>query len=134
MLNPYSEDFRERAQARTDAGETVRYADQSVPVFPSGRSCGETGSLKPGKMNGHNKRTLSDANADWLRQRIKSGPFALPKLAEELAARGIKTDVRAVWVFVHAEGLSFKKRIDPPSKIGATSTQAMTLEGASGQD
>jgi len=31
----------------------------------------------------------------------------------ELAARGIKTDVRAVWTFVHAEGLSFKKKIQP---------------------
>jgi hypothetical protein len=30
-------------------------------------------------------------------------------LAAELTARGIKTDRRAVWVFLHAEGLSFKK-------------------------
>ena len=29
--------------------------------------------------------------------------------------RGIKTDVRAVWTFVHAEGLSFKKN-DPASR------------------
>src|SRR5271157_2408724 len=66
-------------------------------------------SLKPGKMNGHKKRTLSGANADWLRQRIRSGPFTLRKLTAELAERGVKTDPRAVWVFVHAEGLSFKK-------------------------
>jgi transposase len=44
-----------------------------------------------------------------LRKRIRSGPFTLRKLTQELAARGIKTDVRAVWTFVHAEGLSFKK-------------------------
>jgi hypothetical protein len=31
------------------------------------------------------------------------------KLTAELAGRGINTDPRAVWVFVHAEGLSFKK-------------------------
>ena len=30
-------------------------------------------------------------------------------LTAELAALGIKTQPRAVWVFVHAEDLSFKK-------------------------
>jgi putative transposase len=55
------------------------------------------------------KRTLSGANADWLRPRIRSGPFTLRKLTAELAERGIKSDPRAVWVFVHAEGLSFKR-------------------------
>ncbi|MHC2563057.1 transposase [Bradyrhizobium liaoningense] len=65
--------------------------------------------LAPGQIGGHKKRVLSDANADWLRKRIRSGPFTLRKLTQELAARGIKTDVRAVWTFVHAEGLSFKK-------------------------
>jgi transposase len=52
-------------------------------------------------------------NADWLRQRIRSGPFTSRKLTEELAARGIKTDVWVVWTFVHAEELSFKKTIEP---------------------
>jgi putative transposase len=114
MTNPYSEDLRERALARADAGETVRTIAAALQISPSCISKWkklrrETGSLKPGKMNGHKKRTLSGANADWLRQRIRSGPFTLRRLTAELAARGIKTDPRAVWVFVHAEGLSFKK-------------------------
>jgi putative transposase len=114
MTNPYSEDLRERALARADAGETVRSIAEALQISPSCISkwkklrC-ETGELKPGKMNGHKKRTLSGANADWLRQRIRSGPFTIRKLTAELATRGIKTDPRAVWVFVHAEGLSFKK-------------------------
>jgi putative transposase len=37
------------------------------------------------------------------------GTFHDTSLTAELAARGIKTDRRAVWVFVRAEGLSFKK-------------------------
>jgi transposase len=41
----------------------------------------------------------------------------LRKLTQELAARGIKTDVRAVWAFVHAEGLSFKKNA-PAGRTG----------------
>lgn len=52
---------------------------------------------------------LSGANADWLRKRVLSGPSTLRKPTRELAARGIKTDVRAEWTFVHAEGVSFKK-------------------------
>jgi transposase len=75
----------------------------------------ETGGVSPGKIGGHKKPVLSGANADWLRKRVRSGPFTLRKLTKELAARGIKTDVRAVWTFVHAEGLSFKKN-DPASR------------------
>jgi transposase len=37
----------------------------------------------------------------------RRGPFR--GLTAELAAPGIKTDRRAVWFFLHAEGLSFKK-------------------------
>ena len=62
----------------------------------------ETGGIAPDKIGGYKKRVLSGANADWLRKRIRSGPFTLRKLTQELAARGIKTDVRAVWTFVHA--------------------------------
>jgi putative transposase len=114
MTRPYSEDVRERALARADAGETVRSIAEALQISPS---CvtkwknlrRDTGSLSPGKIGGHKKPVLSGANADWLRKRIRSGPFTLRKLTQELAARGIKTDVRAVWTFVHAEGLSFKK-------------------------
>lgn len=60
-------------------------------------------------MNGHKKPVLSGSNAEWLRERIKSGSFTLRGLTAELAAHGIKTHQKIVWLFVHAEGLSFKK-------------------------
>ncbi|WOH80448.1 hypothetical protein RX327_32460 [Bradyrhizobium sp. BEA-2-5] len=72
---------------------------------------GETGGVSPGKIGGHKKPVLSGSNATG--KRIRSGPFTLRKLTQELAARGIKTDVRAVWTFVHAEELSSKKTIRP---------------------
>jgi putative transposase len=72
------------------------------------------GTLKPGKMNGQKKRTLSGETAQWLRERTKAGPFTTRQLAAELVAFGIKTDRRAVWTFPHSEGLSFKKN-DRPS-------------------
>jgi len=118
MTRPYSGDIRERALARADAGETVRSIAAALQISPS---CvtkwknlrRETGGVSPGKIGGHKKPVLSGAKADWLRKRIRSGPFTLRKLTSELAARGIKTDVRAVWTFVHAEGLSFKTTIRP---------------------
>lgn len=114
MTRPYSEDLRERALARSDAGETDRSIAAALMISPSclpkwRKLRRDTGALKPGKMNGHKKRTLSGATAEWLRWRMRQAPFTTRQLTAELLARGIKTDRRAVWVFVTAEGLSFKK-------------------------
>jgi transposase len=114
MTQPYSLDLRERALARADAGESVRSIAAALRIAPSCISKWktrrrETGSLSPAKMGGHKKRILIGETADWLRQRIKSGPLTTRKLVAELTARGIKTDRRAVWVFLQAEKLSFKK-------------------------
>jgi len=90
MTRPYSEDIRERALARADAGETVCSIAAALQISPS---CvtkwknlrRETGGVSPGKIGGHKKPVLSGANADWLRKRIRSGPFTLRKLAGEVA-------------------------------------------------
>jgi transposase len=114
MTAPYSLDLRQRALARKDAGETNREIARALRISPSCISKWttrkrETGSLAPAQIGGYKRPTLSGDCADWLRARIASGPFTLRGLAAELAERGIKTHPRAVWVFVHAEGLSFKK-------------------------
>jgi putative transposase len=114
MTQPYSEDLRERALLRYEAGETTRSIAAALRISPSCVSKWlklkrETGSLAPGQIGGHKKRTLSGETAEWLRARCRSGPFTTRGLTAELAKRGIKSDRRAVWVFLHAEGLSFKK-------------------------
>ncbi len=114
MTRPYSEDLRERALARADAGETVRDIAVALHISPSCVSKWkmlrrETGGVSPGKIGGHKSRTLSGSTADWLRGRMASGPFTTRQLTAELAEQGIKTGRRAVWVFVRDEGLSFKK-------------------------
>lgn len=114
MTQPYSEDLRERALARSDGGETDRSIAAALLISPSCLSKWrklrrETGGLEPGKMNGHKKRTLSGDVAEWLRERTEAAPFTTRQLTAELAARGIKTDRRAVWTFLHGEDLSFKK-------------------------
>lgn len=118
MTQPYSEDLRERALARSDAGEADRSIAEALQIAPSCLSKGrklrrETGELKPGKMNGHKRRTLSGEIAQWLRERTQSAPFPTRQLTAELVVRGIKTDRRAVWTFLHSEGLSFKRTIVP---------------------
>lgn len=78
---------------------------------------------------------LSGATAQWLRERTNSGPFTLRKLTAELAARGIKTHQKTVRLFVHAEGLSFKKNSAADGTIPARHRlQTGALEGPSAQD
>jgi transposase len=89
---PYSVGLRERALARKEAGETNREIAARLRISPScvskwTKRKRETGSPAPAQIGGYKPRTLSGESADWLRARIAA----------------------AVWVFVHAEGLSFKK-------------------------
>ena len=114
MTRPYSEDLRERALARFEAGETIRAIGVALGISPScvskwAKRKRETGSLAPGQVGGHKPRTLSGEIAVWLGERLASGPFTTRGLAGELAERGVKTERRAVWNFVRAQGLTFKK-------------------------
>lgn len=140
MTQAYSQDLRARALARADRGETIRSVAAALQISPSCVSKWktlrrETGDVKPGKMNGHKKRVLCGLHAEWLRERLRSGPFTLRKLTAELAARGIKTHQKAVWLFVHAEGLSFKKnRAADGTVTSGYHPQTSPLEGPSAQD
>ena len=139
MRRPYSEDLRERALLLADRGLTIRAIGDALKISPSCVSKWkklqrDTGSLKHGKIGGHKTSALSGATAEWLRERLRSGPFTLRKLIVELAARGIKTHQKTVWLFVHAEGLSFKKN---GAANGAVTPrhrpQTDALEGSSAQ-
>ena len=108
----YSEDLRERAVQPAEAGETIRSVAAALRISPSCVSKWRmrqrgTRALTPGQMGGHKPRTLSGESADWLPARIAAGPFTTRGLTAGLTARCIKTDRRAVWCFLHAEGLSF---------------------------
>jgi transposase len=113
MTRPYSIDLRERAVALVEAGMTIREAAEMLNISPSclpkWRALQQrTGSLSPGKIGGHKKRTLCGEVAEWLRRRMGEA-FTLRGLVGELAEQGVKTDSRAVWVFAHEHNLSFKK-------------------------
>jgi putative transposase len=61
-------------------------------------------------MGGHPPKKLTGACRDWLLERCRGRDFTLRGLVAELAERGMQVDYRTVWEFVHAEGLTHKKR------------------------
>lgn len=108
-------DLRERVVRAVEyEGMSRHEAAARFGVAPSSaikwvRRFRETGSVAPGQMGGHKPRTLRGPHCDWLPERARRD-FTLRGLVVELAERGVKVDYRQVWEFVHAEGLSFKKK------------------------
>lgn len=124
MVKPYSLDLRERVVARVMAGESVRSVakgfDVSVAsVVKWSQRFRATGSVAPGKMGGYRPKVLVGERRSWLLERMGARDFTLRGLVVELAERGVTVDYKTVWKFVHAEGLSFKKK-SPGQRAGAT--------------
>lgn len=116
MARPFSIDLRERVvDAVVRDGQSCR---QAAARFGVGVSTAiawvarfrETGGVAPGQMGGHRPKKLIGAWRDWLLQRCRGQDFTLRGLVAELAERGMQVDYRTVWEFVHAEGLTHKKR------------------------
>lgn len=116
MGKPYSLDLRERVvRAVEEDGLSRHKAAERFGVSVSSaikwvRRFHLTGSVAPGQMGGHRPKKIVGAHRDWLVARCTAGDFTLKGLVGELADRGLKVDYRTVWSFVHAEGLSFKKK------------------------
>jgi transposase len=123
MGKPCSLDLRERVVAAVETGGLSRnQAAARFGVAPSSAikwvaRFRATGSAAPAKMGGHKPRTLRGEHADWLIARCREKDFTISQLVEELQrVRGLKVDRRSVWEFLHAQGLSFKKK---PVRQGA---------------
>jgi putative transposase len=117
MTRPYSLDLRERVVAAVERDGLSR--NQAAARFGIAVSTAvhwlrryhTTGDVKPSKIGGHRKKTLRDAHAAWLIVRCQEREFTISQLvAELLEVRGLKVDRHSVWDFLHAEGLSFKKK------------------------
>jgi putative transposase len=115
MSRPLSMDLRERVVAAVaKEGLSARRAAARFGVSESSaikwvRRHRETGSVAPSKIGGYKPRLLTGELRDWLLERTMSD-FTLRGLVAELGERGVKVDYVQVWRFVHAEGLSFKKK------------------------
>lgn len=116
MSKPYSIDLRERVvKAVEKEGMSRRQAAARFGVSYSSaiewvKRYRQSGSLEPGQIGGHKPKKISGAWRDWLIERCRGADFTLRGLVAELAERGLKVDYRSVWEFVHAEGLTYKKR------------------------
>lgn len=133
MARPFSIDLRERVVSAVEDGMSRRQAASHFDIGVSTvikwvRRFRATGSVAPGQMGGH-KPILLEAHRDFVHGRFAEQPeLTLRGLQRDLAERGVMVSYGAVWAFVHAEGLSFKKnrlrqRTRPPRR-GAT-TPAM---------
>jgi len=117
----YSLDLRERAVTAYLGGESCRAVGARFCIAPStvvkwAALQKRTGRLAPGKVGGHRRRVL-EPHRDFIRAKIADTPhLTLMKLVDLLARRGVRVSHDAVWRFLRAEGLSFKKK---PVRAGA---------------
>lgn len=125
MGRAYSLDLRERVVAAVEEQGLSR--NQAAARFGIAVSTAvhwvrryrTTGSVAPSKIGGYKPKTLRGEHAEWLIARCQTKDFTLKGLVEELGeVRGVKVDLHSVWEFVHAEGLSYKKK---PVRKGAGS-------------
>lgn len=140
MVKPYSDDLRERVALFVLSGETVRHAAEVFRVSVASvvkwtQRHRETGTAAAKAMGGRRHDVMA-AGRDYALARLAEHPsLALRALQAELADRGVVVSYGAVWHFVHAEGLSFKKKRarqrDPAPR---DRPQAGALAQASGQD
>lgn len=140
MVKPYSDDLRERVALFVISGEPVRHAAEVFRVSVASavkwtQRYRATGTAAAKAMGGRRRDVMAEGR-DYALARLAEHPsLALRALQAELAARGVVVSYGAVWHFVHAEGLSFKKKRpgqrDRPPRRGP---QAVALEAASGQD
>ncbi len=117
MAQPYSLNLRERVAPAVNRGDMSRQeAARHFGVAASTaiiwvKRLGDTGSLAPGKIGGHRPKKIVGVHRDWLLQRCQERQFTLRGLMAELAERGLIVGYRAVWNFIHAEKLSYKKTV-----------------------
>ena len=114
MSKLYSHDLRTRVAAFAIAHKSTQLAATTFSVSKAtavrwAKQLRDTGGVAIGKVGGHKKPILLN-QGEWLAGRIANEPHVtLRSLLVELEARGIKVSYGALWNFVHAQDLSFKK-------------------------
>ena len=121
MVKPYSDDLRERVERFVLSGETVRHAAEVFRVSVASavkwaQRHRETGSAAAKAMGGRRRDVMAKGRDHALARLAEHPSLALRALQAELAERGVKVSYGAVWHFVHAEGLSFKKKARWPAR------------------
>ncbi len=127
-MRPYSQDLRDRFCRLLDRGMAARAAARHLEISESvgvkwAQRWRATGDLKPGKVGGH-RRPILEPEHDWLKALVGQEKdltlhAILIRLEEE---RGIAVSCDALWRFLRASGITYKKRRSTRrSRIGPTS-------------
>jgi transposase len=115
MTRPYSLDLRERVVAHVADGSTCRAASRVFAVSVATvvrwtqrqRATGQCAA----KPMGGRRRPVLLSERDWLLARVAAAPdLTVRALRAELIERGVTASYGAVWAFLAAEGLTFKKK------------------------
>lgn len=130
---PYSLDLRERVVASVEGGrscrETARLFGVSVAsVVKWSQRKRLTGSPAAKPMGWRDRPLILLPERDWLLARIAAKPdLTLRAVQADLAARGIRVSCKAIWNFLRAEKLTFKKK---PARGRAGSPRRGAAAGA----
>lgn len=114
MAKPLSNDLRERAVGRHEAGGSTRSVGSAFGVAPStvskwAQRQRETGSVEPAQFGGYRRRVL-EPHRETVHALVSEAPHrSVRALRDELAGLGIAVCEETLRKFLHAEGLSFKK-------------------------
>mgnify|MGYP005823323447 CR=1 FL=1 len=115
MAKPYSQDLRERVVVAVAAGRSRHAVAKLFQLSPSAvikwtKRFERTGSAAAEPMGGVRRDALGDQRT-WLRARLKEKPdLTLEAMRAELAERGTKVSLWAIWNFCRSEKLTFKKK------------------------
>ena len=115
MTRPYSLDLRQRAVSLVEAGQSRRAVARlldlgEATVIRWTRRHTMTGGCTAKPMGGKRRAVLLNER-DWLLARVAAVPdLTVRALRAELAARGTRVSNDAVWRFLSAERLTFKKK------------------------
>jgi len=134
MTRPYSIDLRERAVALVAGGQSRHQVAKLFKVGVSSvvRWCQRhrmTGTCAAKPMGGRRRLVLLPER-DWLLARLLVAPdLTVRALQSELGDRGVKVSYGALWAFLAAEGVTFKKN-SVRRRAGASRrrSQARSLE------
>ena len=119
MVRPYSLDLRERVVGATAAGQScravaTRFGVGVATVVRWSQRKRAAGNAAPLPMGGSKPYALTGERS-WLLHRIAEQPdLTLRGIQAELATRGVRVSVKAIWTFFRAEEVTFKKK--PPRR------------------
>jgi transposase len=138
MTRPYSSDLRERVVASVGGGRSCRataelFGVSGASVVRWSQRQRATGSSGAKPMGGRRRLPLLPQR-EWLLARIAAAPdLTVRALRAELVERGVKISYGAVWSFLAAERLTFKKNsARRRAGAGRCRSQARPLEAISG--